>query len=110
MIMTTLTPLAIRRWRDLATQARAGWTGPHVARLPGGLSIEAKVEGGLMFAIFTADQRDLEADEEAELKAACNVPDVAERVPMAGQERVSHYRRGIVDVQPKRKVTYWWAL
>ncbi len=110
MIMTTLTPIATRHWREIATQARAGWKGPHTAALPRGLQIEAKVDNGLMFAIFTADLRDLEPSEEAELKAACEVPDFAERVPLAGQERVSHYRKGIVDLQPKRQVTYWWAL
>lgn len=111
MIATDLTTAARPLWRTIADRALAGDKGPHRSNLPGGvLQIEAKVDHRLMFAMISAHGRDVEAWEEEDLKAACEVPYFAERVPMAGQERVSRYRRGIVDIAPRHQITFWWAL
>lgn len=111
MIAPNLTITASVLWDEIADSALVGAPGPHRVNLPGHeLQIEAKVEHGLMFALISAHGRDVEAWEEEELRAACGVPDFAERVPMAGQERVSRYRKGIVDMRPRHQITFWWAL
>lgn len=95
------------RWniiRALEPQ-RGRWPTIH---LPDGMRrLEHRTEHGHELAVFTCKGRMLTADEEAEMRVGCAVPEDAERIPAISQDRVSDYRIGIIG-QWRYQVVYRW--
>lgn len=91
-------------WIIAAQDARRGMR-PCLVPLDDGVrAVEARYEHGLMLAVLTCRGREMEAWEEAEMRLIADVPDGAERIPQAGQDRAD-WQRGDRAV---RMVTYFW--